>query len=158
MVDAEVVIDALLKKRQEMALTGPAQHEDFQVSLRGGTWLFTNTGREFDSVRGEAANQAAACWCVEMGLQKSFTASLSAYGELVCLTLCRAWASKMQFLYDVFSLDCNAATCTEELLNDFEEAEEVKTCFASGTPAVQGRIGQIRGIAPRFVRGAAKGA
>jgi hypothetical protein len=147
--EAELVFEELLRRRSELGLTGPAKTANFHVVLRGGAWLFRHTGKAYDSVRGEPASAEAAGWCDAAGMQKSFTASLAAYGESVALLLCRAWVAKMEYLYDLACVEGPGFAFTPAVLSDINEDPEVELCFRTGGEAVRRRIAQVRDMKPR---------
>jgi hypothetical protein len=147
--EAELVFEELLRRRSELGLSGPAKTANFHVVLRDGPWLFHHTGKACDSVRGEAASPDAAGWCEAAGMQKSFTASLAAYGESVALLLCRAWVAKMEYLYDLACVEGPGFAFTPAALSDFNEDPEVELCFHGGDQAVRRRIAQVRDMKPR---------
>jgi hypothetical protein len=147
LVDAEAVMEALLLKRAELDEAAPHGEVDFHVVLRGGKWTFENTGKEYDSLRAEASNKDAEQWCVRVGLNKSFTASLAGHGEATASLLCRAWASKMQFLYD--SCGGDGGHLGEVAGGDsavFVEDASVADCYSTEVLAVRTRILQIRAL------------
>lgn len=148
-VDAEVVMEALLRKKLELDLAAPPSDSDFQVSLRGGQWLYKTTGKEFDSVRGEAHTADAVTWCAQAGMQKTFTAAIDSYGDKVATSLCRAWASKMQYLFDLYRDEGPDIECTKEVLRDWEEPPDLQECYSAGHEALRRRVDQIRAMAPR---------
>lgn len=143
-LDAEAVMDAIMLKRAEIDESAPAPERDFRVVLRGGAWLFKTKGVEYDSIRAEAASQEVEQWCVMKGLNKSFTASLAGHGDATAMLLCRAWAARMQHLYDV-SGDGRVARGAPDVCV-FEEDPQVQVCFDSSSQAVRNRISQIRAL------------
>ena len=149
-IDAEVVMDALLAKRVDMDLVGPAPHPCFQTILRGGEWLKATTGLDFDAVRGQVCDPLAEQWCVDARLWKSFTMSIATHGESLFLTLCNAWCARMAWLYETSLCEGRDFVFTKEVCSDFAEDPEVEIAFQAGPEALQKRVRQIRELAPRF--------
>ena len=126
-----------------------AAAQDFHVVLRGGLWTFKHTGKEADSARGEASHREAEQMCCACGLQKSFTASLAAYGDDQAMLLCKAWVAKMQYMYNLYSTEGPGFQFTAEMLSDFEEDPAVEQIHVAGGQALRRRIEQIRALKPR---------
>ena len=147
-VDAEVVMDALMQKRQEMGLAGGRASGDFAVVLRGGPELFKRTGAFYDVVRGQCCTSEAEAFCLEWHLQRSFSVTLAAYGDDACQTMARAWVSRMQFLLDVCTIEEPGFRFTEAVMRDFEEDPAVGRLYADCSPAIRTRIAQIRKLRP----------
>ena len=82
-------------------------------------------------------------------MQKSFTATLEAYGEAACQTLAVAWVSRMQFFFDLVELEGPHFVFADNCLGDFVEDAEVETLHAAGNAAVRSRTDQVRKLRPR---------
>ena len=146
MLDVEAVMEAVMKKRAELedAAGEDFVRPDFHVVLRGGNWLFKHTGKEYNELRAEAKGEDAVQWCIRSGHQQSFTASLAAYGEAVCMTICKAWAAKMQFLFDGHM---HGGGEDEGVgAEPFVEDPEVDRCYHAGGALLRKRIDQIRAL------------
>lgn len=148
-VEAEAVMDALLEKRTELGLGVDDEGRDFVVVLRGGPDLAKRTGKPYDELRAQAVGSAAEQWCTIWHMRKSFSASLSLYGDATAAMLTAAWARRMQFLYELSRHEGPEFVFDREALAAFEEDPEVQRLEDSGGAAIRGRIAAIRGMLPR---------
>jgi hypothetical protein len=144
-VDAEVVMDALLRKRVELGLTGTGG-ADFAVVMKGG--VEARSGRAYQEVVGRTCNSAVEGWCVQWHMQKSFSATLGTYDESVAMVLARAWVNKMQFLFDMHEAEGSNVAFSHDALRDFPEDAEVSRLFDTGSAATKSRIAAIRRMRP----------
>lgn len=147
LLDSEAVMDAIIKKRAEMDEEAPLAEKNFRVILRGGSWLYRTRGVEYDSIRAEAVGLEVEQWCVCKGLNKSFTASLQGHGDATAMLLCRAWAARMQFLFDQ-SAESGRASSSDGGSTHAEDPE-VQACYDTSGDAIRKRIAQIRALAPK---------
>lgn len=146
-MDAEAIMDALVQKRAELDESAPAAEADFHVVVRGGQWCFKRTGESYESIKAEPRTVYVKQWCVESGFKASFTASLASHGDATAMLLCRAWAAKMQHLYDLDGQGHNegiGAGSSGEA--PFVEDPELEHWFASSRSSVQRRISEIRAL------------
>lgn len=146
LLDAEAVMDALAAKRHEIDQTAPIVSQKFRVFPRGGNWLFAHRGVSYDGIRAEASGREVQAWCAEGGLPRSFTVALSEHGDASAILLCRAWAAKMQHLYDSCLAAPHDKVALGEAFASFEEDPEVQVCFDLGGSGVRRRIQHIRSL------------
>ena len=94
---------------------------------------------------------AVQLWCKEARLNKSFTASLSSYGEARAMALRRAWAQRMEFLFELSQAEGRAFVFSKEALGGFDEGPELATMYEDGSQAFRQRVDTIRSLVPRFI-------
>lgn len=148
-VDCEAVMEALLTKRMALGLEQGSASAEFVVVLRGGPGLFKRTGMAYDEIRGQSANDLAKKWCEVHKLNKSFAATLTAYGDEACRILAEAWVARMQWLYDLSQREGPEFAFSDAALGGFEEDPKVQRLYDEGNRAVKARIATIRGLRPR---------
>ena len=94
----------------------------------------------------------AQMWATHYGLPKSFTVTYKVYGQAISMILANAWASKMQFLFDVWeSFHFNPAFAYPPSLVDSynTESTNLTLVFESENDAAIRRAGQIQELEPR---------
>ena len=95
-------MDALYKKREEWDSAPLKKSSDFKITLLGGSWTAKNKGVLYDAWKAEAKAGLASDFCMEFGLPKSATFTISKFGEAACHTLAFNWAHRLQWLLDVY--------------------------------------------------------
>lgn len=100
--------DVLEQKRLEWGLdTQP--DTAFQVRLLGGEWLFKQKGVWYDAFQGFCQEGShAALWCDQYRIGHTARFDIGLYGERGSYMMAKAWASKVQYWYDIF-LECGEA-------------------------------------------------
>ena len=78
---------------------------NFRMKFLKGKWTWKHTGRFCDAVQAYASGQTSQFFCQQYHVKASRRWNLSKYeGELNCITLAKAWCSKMQHLLNIWAL------------------------------------------------------
>ena len=146
----------LWDRRAEVVPDMADRPEPFGYTLRGGIWTHRHHGVAFDSYRGLARCAESRFFCAAYRLPQSATFAIRKYKEEGCLMLCKAWESRLTFLFDLW---CTAAMDPSYVFADNEVDRymlpaEVRA-FAGAAPAVfRERLAEIQSLKPRRPTGA----
>ena len=78
--------------------------DDFGGSILGTKWTFKKTGHPADNVLFQANSEDAVQWCDLYGLPRSKRATILVYDISDATVICREWAKKMQWYFDIYNL------------------------------------------------------
>ena len=76
--------------------------DDFSGCILGNTWTKKKTGKSADNVLFQANSAEAVEWAELYNLHKSRRASIISYELSDATIICREWAKKMQYYYDIY--------------------------------------------------------
>ena len=76
-------------------------NNDFRVTVLKGKWTLEAKGVVADAISAQARTLYAKAFCESRGMPRSFRAEIGTYGWGVANTLCVAWATKMQFFFNL---------------------------------------------------------
>lgn len=128
----------------ELAATG------FRVVIRGGRWTRQETGKDFDSFRGQASTPDAEAWCRRYQLPLSATFSDAKFGSGTAATLAEGWCHRMEFYYVIFQQSGDSQLDFGTIaLPPYEEPTKLRELADGAARPVAERIAQIRGILPK---------
>jgi hypothetical protein len=148
-VDAEAVMDELLRKRAELAPPDVAE-ENFSYSLRGGQWTAAKKGVAFDCFLGSAKGHASVAFCEQFAMHRSGSFSIALYGEHEGLLLVKAWVHRMEFLMQVWVAAGSLADFqfSAEDLSRYEGPAELVELLACSKSVVSKRAIVVRSLGP----------
>ena len=153
-VDAEAVMDALLKKRHELAVSCETPAEHFRYQLRGGAWTSEHRGVAFDSFMASVVKGSPAeAWCVEWGLTRSGSWGIAKYGEAGALCMAKSWVRLHEWLYCTWEAcsDQVGWSFSDDVMSEYEESPELQDLYSAGPQPVRDRIAGMRKIRPRKI-------
>ena len=137
---------AELEKARERWTPADQHSEHFKVSLLGGRWTRASLGVAYDAFKAGPRGKEVEAWCVRHSLPRSSRYDVSAYGNEGAATLARAWAHRMQFLYETLDTKASNPRAYEDALKAYIEPEDF-TNLASSLPAKRmPRVQQIRNL------------
>lgn len=151
-VDASQVMAELQSRRAALADVGEGEAH-FRWRLRGGAWTAAHKGLTYDAfsagpiVKGGLAE----AWCVQWGVTRSASWSISMYGEEASLTMAKAWVH----LHEWFFRTCQAHRgdsswdFCDEVLEQYEELPALVELYGVGSQRCKDRIDAMRRIRPR---------
>lgn len=148
-VDAEMVYDALMDKRQEWQQDDGGARHSFVVQVLGGTWTAQHRGVAYDAFQGQAQGAEAKAFCDALALPKSFRCAIAFEGEAAAHAVASAWCARMQWMFERYQVHGPTFFSPGTALNDFVEDPSVAALWASSGAKVRQRIEQLRGLKPR---------
>ena len=153
-MDGVEAVLKLLKRRAELVAEPASEARSFYVwKLRGGRWSGQGLGLSFDCYAASILPATTAADMVDCfpKLKKSWSFSISLYGNAGARALAKAWIDRhfFFFLRSRMEAGCNDDhTFSQELVDSYREPEEL-TALASGSDGqLAARIIQIRAIVP----------
>ena len=88
--------------RSALAAAAPDMSlHDFKTGVLGGKWTAKHKGVPFDAIQGSARGVLAQSFCRRRNVQLSARFDVSAYGQVACNVLARAWCHRMQYYYNL---------------------------------------------------------
>ena len=102
--DTEAIYCALEARRREWEATEREVGSivAFKLSFLKGQWAKKHTGRAWDRAKAYAAEPCVHDWCTEYGMKGETTFTAATYGDDAAMSLARAWASRMNYLYELW--------------------------------------------------------
>jgi len=137
---------ALLQQYKDV-LNAPGHRQgDFKVAVLSGQWQLQHKGVFADAFSASARGEDAPEWCQARRLRKSARYELSVYGEHVAGVLARAWAGKMQYMFNLCCSQGDTVALTAEQLAGWQEPSDLtQVAQNKKVPAILARrIRQIR--------------
>lgn len=124
-VGAMQVMQDLHERRKAPAETCSEVEAHFRWQLRGGAWTAAHKGLSYDAfsagpiVKGGRAE----AWCLQWGVTRSASWSISVYGEEAALTLAKSWVHLHEWLYRTWLEHRSEEnwSFTEEVMEQYEE-------------------------------------
>ena len=141
----------LTEARLALAADQAESFGDFKLRIRGGGWLIATEGRGLDATEGYAVNKAAKAFCVRRGMKQSIKLDRDLHGVAGASIVCRAWNSRMQFLYnlEVDGLVSEAENFRADDLLDYLEPSEFTRLLESAEGDLLVRARQVRALPNR---------
>jgi hypothetical protein len=133
-------------------LHDPGQRtDDFGVSVLSGQWQLQHKGMFVDAFKASAKGEESIEWCRSRGLHVSARYELSLYGDATAAVLARAWAAKMQYMFNLCMANHDPLLAiTDELIQAWPEPSEFSTlsvgCQSDQSRRLSNRIRQIRDL------------
>ena len=136
----------------------PLLRHDFEVKIRGSLgWTLIHKGRESDAINSVCVEKVECRegkvkpkeWCEGMGIRKSFRCEIPFFDRAVAACLCRAWCSKMQYVYALYlsrPAGSSYTPWTDAERGNWTPPAEFLALYSGAQPQILKRIQQIEAL------------